>query len=143
MIRQIDRRPQLWDSLAERFKELPSEPMCVWAEWVYTFETKQLQWWVNHPSEVAVKLCIELCKEGGRLLLLEPSFRSKFADIASVSDDGDRWLFGIRKVAGIGKVRAHTLHSVSGGAEGNSEGGEIRDLPGASRLLCQMARNGF
>lgn len=140
--RQIDHRPQLWEALANRFKELESEPAPIWAQWAYTFETKQYQWWVRHSSEVAVKMCIELCKQAGRLLLTESDFRRKFPDVAGVTDDGDRWLLGVYKIAGIGKVRGEGSH-ITYGVHTNSENGEISDLPGASRVLCQMALNGF
>lgn len=140
--RQIDRRPQLWKELASNFKELTRTPTPIWVDWIYTFETKRYDWWVRHSSEYAVKLCIELCKEGGRLLLAEPPFRQKFPDIAAVTDDGDRWLLAVYKVAGIGKVRA-SLQSSALGVVTTGEGGEIKDLPGASQVLCQMALNGF
>lgn len=140
--RQIDRRPQMWEYLAARFKELPFEPIRIWGEWIYTNETKQYQWWVRHPSEVGVKMCIELCKEAGRLLLAEPRFRVRFPDVSAVLDDGDRWLLAVYKVSGIGKLTA-TGTSASYGVLTTSEGGEIKDLSGASQVLCQMARNGF
>jgi hypothetical protein len=85
---------------------------------------------------------IEICKEAGRLLLVEPSFRQKFPDIAKIMDDGDRWLLAICKVAKIGKVTAK-LDSSSYGVVTTGEGGEINDLPGASQVLCQKALNGF
>jgi hypothetical protein len=139
---QLDRRPQMWKELAGRFKEIDNKPIQMWAEWIYTFETKQYQWWIKHPSENAVKLCLELCKEAGRLLLAEQSFQRKFHDIAAVIDDGDRWLLAIYKITGIGKIRAQ-MKSASYGVEQNAEAGEIKDLPGASQVLCQMAVNGF
>jgi hypothetical protein len=45
-------------------------------------------------------------------------------------------------VAGIGKVRGEGK-SVNHAVVTHSENGEIRDLPGASQVLCQMAVNGF
>jgi hypothetical protein len=139
---QIDRRSESWKELARRFKEIENEPIRMWAEWIYTFETKQYEWWIKHPSENAVKLCMELCKEAGRVLLAEQSFQRKFHDIAAVIDDGDRWLLAIYKITGIGKIRAQ-MKSASYGVEQNAEAGEIKDLPGASQVLCQMAVNGF
>jgi len=141
--RQIDRRPQLWEALANKFRNLVDQPIPIWGEWIYTFETGRYEWWVRHSSENAVKLCIELCKEAGRLLLAEPSFRQRFPAIAAITDDGDRWLLAVYKVAGIGKVRASNLQSSTSGGVSTSEGGEIKDLPGASQVLCQMALNGF
>jgi len=140
--RQIDRRPQLWEVVANKFKSLVDKPVPIRGEWIYTFETKHYQWSVRHSSDTAVKLCIEICKEAGRLQLAEPSFRKKFPDIAAITDDGDRWLLAIYKVAKIGKVTAK-LNSSSYGVVTTGEGGEINDLPGASQVLCQMALNGF
>lgn len=140
--RQIDSRPQMWESLAARFKQLVREPMPVWAEWIYTNETKHYEWWIRHPSEVNVKMCLELCKEGGRLLLIEPNLREQFPEVSTVLDDGDRWLLAIRKVARIGKMRAEGT-TASCGAVTTRQAGEIRDVSGASQVLCQMARNGF
>lgn len=140
--RQIDRRPELWEAVANKFKSFVDKPIPIRGEWIYTFETKHYQWSVRHSSDTAVKLCIEICKEAGRLLLAEPSFRQKFPDIAAVTDDGDRWLLAIYKVAKIGKVTAK-LDSSSYGVVTTGEGGEINDLPGASQVLCQMALNGF
>jgi hypothetical protein len=139
--RQIDRRPQLWEVVSNKFKNLVDQPIPIWGQWIYTSETGRYEWWVRHPSENAVKLCIELCKEAGRLLLAEPSFRQKFPDIAAITDDGDRWLLAIYKVAGIGKVSANLKSSTPAGIS-TGEGGEIKDLPGASQVLCQMALNG-
>jgi len=140
--RQIDRRPQLWEAVAIKFKSLVAQPIPIRGEWIYTFETKRYEWWVRHPSDTAAKLCIEICKEAGRLLLAEPSFREKFRDIAAIIDDGDRWLLAVYKVAKIGKVTAK-LSSSTYGVATTGEGGEIKDLPGASQVLCQMALNGF
>jgi hypothetical protein len=140
--RQIDRRPQLWEAVANKFRSLSDKPIPIRGEWIYTFETRHYQWSVRHPSDTAVKLCIEICKEAGRLLLADPSFRQKFPDIAAITDDGDRWLLAIYKVAKIGKVTAK-LNSSTYGVVTTGEGGEINDLPGASQVLCQMALNGF
>jgi hypothetical protein len=140
--RQIDRRPQLWEAVANKFRSLVDKPIPIRGEWIYTFETKRYEWWVRHPSDTDVKLCIEICKEAGRLLLVESSFRKKFPEIAAVTDDGDRWLLAVFKVAGIGKVTAK-LSSSTYGVATTGEGGEIKDLPGASRVLCQMVLNGF
>jgi hypothetical protein len=142
LARQIDRRPQLWEAVASKFGNLIDKPIPIRGEWINTFETKHYQWSVRHPSDTAVKLCIEICKEAGRLLLAEPSFRQKFSDIAAITDDGDRWLLAIYKVSKIGKVTAK-LNSSSYGIVTTGEGGEINDLPGASQVLCQMALNGF
>jgi hypothetical protein len=76
------------------------------------------------------------------MLLMETEFRRGFSDVAAINDDGDRWLAGVRKVAGIGKVRGEGK-SVNHGVLTHSENGEIRDLPGASQVLCRMAVNGF
>ena len=54
----------------------------------------------------------------------------------------NRWLVAIYKVAGLGKVTAN-LKSSTFGTVLTGEGGEIKDLPGASEVLCQMAANGF
>lgn len=140
--RQIDCRPQMWESLAARFKQLAREPMPIWAEWIYTNETKHYEWWIRHPSEVDVKMCLELCKEAGRLLKAEPKFKARFPDVSAVLDEGDRWLLAIYKVARIGKLRAEGS-SVNRGVVTTHQGGEIKDVPGASQVLCQMARNGF
>lgn len=141
--RQIDQRPQLWEALGGKFKGLVREPVPIWGEWIYTFETKQYQWNIQHSSENASKLCAEYCKEAGRLLLAEPPFRKKFPEIAAVLDDGDRWLVAVREVAKSGNVTASNLRSSRPGKVIESQGGVIRDLPEASRLLCQMAVNGF
>ena len=132
----------MWRSLSDRFKAIDEKPIPVWAEWIYTIETKQCEWWIRHSSEVAVKLCIELCKEGGKMLLMETEFCRRFPDMAAITDDGDRWLAGVHVVAGIGKARGEGT-SVIHGVVKHSENGEIRDLPGASQVLCQMAVNGF
>ena len=132
----------IWRSLSDRFKAIDAKPIPVWAEWIYTIETKQYEWWIRHSSEVAVKLCIELCKEGGKMLLMATEFCRRFSDVAAINDDGDRWLAGVHKVAGIGKVRGEG-ESVNHGVVTHSENGEIRDFPGASQVLCQMAVNGF
>jgi len=132
----------MWRSLSERLKAIDAKPIPVWAEWIYTIETKQCEWWIRHPSEVAVKLCTELCKEGGKMLLLETEFCRRFSDVAAINDDGDRWLAGVHKVTGIGKVRGEGK-TVNHGVVTHSENGEIRDLLGASQVLCQMAVNGF
>ncbi|MGH9745205.1 MAG: hypothetical protein ACRD59_03740 [Candidatus Acidiferrales bacterium] len=137
-----DRRPQQWEALVNKFRSLVDKPIPIWAQWIYTFETGHYEWWVKHPSENSVKLCIEICKEAGRLLVAEPSFRKKFPDIAAVTDDGDRWILAVYKVAGIGKVSAN-LSGSTFGVVTTGEGGEIKDLPGASQVLCQMALNGF
>ena len=137
------RPPQLWEAVSNKFKNLVDQPIPIWGEWIYTFETQHYQWSINHPSGNAVKLCIEICKEAGRLLLAEPSFRQKFPEIAAITDDGDRWLLAVYKVAGIGKVRASNLRSSTTGGITTGEGGQIKDLPGASQVLCQMALNGF
>jgi hypothetical protein len=140
--RQIDRRPQHWEALVNKFKSLPDKPIPMWATWEYTFETQHYEWTVRHPSENAVRLCIEFCKEAGRLLLAEPSFRKLFPNIVAIKDDGDRWLVAIYKVAGIGKVTANSS-AITHGVATTGEGGEIKDLPGASQVLCQKALNGF
>ncbi|MGA8221161.1 MAG: deaminase [Candidatus Acidiferrales bacterium] len=132
----------VWRSLFDRFKAIDVKPIPVWAEWIYTIESKQYEWWVRHSSEVAVKLSIELCKEGGKMLRMEPEFCRRFSDVAAVNDDGDRWLVGLHKVAGVGKARGEGK-TVNQGVVTHSENGEIRDLPGASQVLCQMAINGF
>jgi hypothetical protein len=139
---QIDRRPQLWEAVASKFGNLTDRPIPIRAEWIYTFETKNYDWTVRHSSDTTVLLCIEICKEAGRLLLVEPSFRKKFPDVAAITDDGDRWLLAVYKAAKIGKVTAK-LSSASYGVSTTAEGGEIKDLPGASKVLCQMALNGF
>jgi hypothetical protein len=131
-----------WESLSEKFKAVVAEPIPVWAEWIYTIETKEYQWWIRHSSEVAVRMCIELGKEGGKMLLREPEFCRKFPDVAAINDDGDRWLLGIHEVAGIGKASRKGT-SVNQGVVTHSENGEIRDLPSASQVLCQVAVNGF
>jgi pyrimidine deaminase RibD-like protein len=133
----------MWASLSDRFKAIDAKPIPVWADWIYTIETKQYLWQMNpSSSEVAVKMCIELCKEGGKMLLAESEFCRKFPEVAALSDHGDRWLVGIQKAAGIGKV-SRTGTSVLHGVVTHSEGGDIRDVPGASQVLCQMAVNGF
>ena len=137
-----DRRLQQWEALVQKFRNLVDKPIPIWAAWEYTFETRQYQWWVRHPSENAVKLCIEICTEAGRLLLAEPSFREKFPSIVAITDDGDRWLVAIYKVAGIGKVTANSSGTTFGVVR-TGEGGDIKDLPGASQVLCQKALNGF
>jgi hypothetical protein len=136
------RRPQLWEALANKFRNLDNKPVPIWVVWIYTIETKQYEWSVRHSSDVVVKMCIELCKEGGRLLLAEPRFQMQFPDVAAVTDDGDRWLLAVYKVAKIGKVSGHGQRSEFGVVQ-TAEGGEIKDLPGASQVLCQMAVNGF
>jgi hypothetical protein len=137
-----DRRPQQWEALVNKFRSLTDKPIPIWVDWTYTFETGHYEWWVRHSSENVVKLCIEICKEAGRLLLAEPSFRKKFPNIVAITDDGDRWLVAIYKVAGIGKVTANSS-ATTFGVVTTGEGGEIKDLPGASQVLCQMALNGF
>src|ERR1700722_1185789 len=140
--RQTDRRPQQWEALVQKFRSLVDKPIPICGQWTYTFETRQYEWSVNHSSETAVRLCIEKCTEAGRLLLAEPSFRKKFPDIAAITDDGDRWLVAIYKAARIGKVTANSS-AVTHGVTTTGEGGEIKDLPGASQVLCQKALNGF
>jgi hypothetical protein len=141
--RQTDRRPQQWEALVIKFRNLTDKPpIPIWAAWEYTFETGQYEWWVRHPSENVVRLCIEICKEAARLLLAESSFRKKFPNVAAITDDGDRWLVAIYKAARIGKVTANSSATTHGIAT-TGEGGEIKDLPGASQVLCQMALNGF
>jgi len=76
------------------------------------------------------------------MLLMATEFCRRFSDVAAINDDGDRWLAGVHKVAGIGKVRGEGK-SVNHGVVTHSENGEIRDFPGASQVLCQMAVNGF
>lgn len=134
----------MWQSLSDRFKAVDAKPIQVWANWIYTIETKQYLWQMEPAasSQVAVKMCIELCKEGGKLLLAEPEFCRQFPEVAALSDHGDRWLVGIQKVAGIGKS-SRTGTSVLHGVVTHSEGGEIQDVPGASQVLCQIAVNGF
>jgi hypothetical protein len=83
-----------------------------------------------------------MCKEAGLLLRAVPSFSVKLPEIAEIGDDGDRWLVGIYKIAKMGKVQAQ-LKSANCGTDINSEAGEIKDLPGASRTLCHMAMNDF
>jgi hypothetical protein len=140
--RQTDRRPQQWEALVQKFRSLVDKPIAIRAEWTYTFETRQYEWTVKHSSETVVRLCIEICTEAGRLLLGEPSFRKKFPDITAITDDGDRWLVAIYKAARIGKVTANSS-AITHGVTTTGEGGEIKDLPGASQVLCQMALNGF
>jgi hypothetical protein len=138
-----DRRPhQQWESLAHKFGNLIDKPLPIWAQWTYTFETGQYEWSVRHSSDTAIRLCAEICKEAGRLLLAEPSFRKKFPNIVAITDDGDRWLVAIYKVAGIGKVTANSS-ATTFGVVTTGQGGDIKDLPGASQVLCQMALNGF
>lgn len=132
----------MWESLSNRFNAIDAKPLPVWARWIYTIETRDWHWWVEHSSNIAVKLTIELCKEGGKMLRAHPEFRSKFPDVASINDDGDRWLVAVQKVAGLGTGHL-TGTSIDHGVETHSEGGEIRDLPRASQVLCQMAVNGF
>ncbi|HTV59623.1 MAG TPA: deaminase [Verrucomicrobiae bacterium] len=132
----------MWESLSNRFSGIDAKPLPVWARWIYAIETKDWQWWVEHSSNIAVKMTIELCKEGGKMLRAQPEFRSKFPDVASINDDGDRWLVAVQKVAGLGTGHL-TETSIDHGVETHSEGGEIRDLPRASQVLCQMAVNGF
>jgi hypothetical protein len=140
--RQTDRRTQQWEALVQKFKSLPDKPMPIWAEWTLTIETGDYEWWVRPSSETAVKLCIEICREAGRLLLAEPPFRKKFPNVAAITDDADRWLLAVYKAAGIGKVTANSS-AITHGITTTGEGGEIKDLPGASQVLCQMALNGF
>jgi hypothetical protein len=140
--RQIDRRPQLWEAVSNKFGNLPNKPIPIRGEWVYSFETRRYDWTVWYPMDVTVALCIEICKEAGRLLLTEPSFQTQFPDIAAITDEGDRWLTAVHKIAKMGKVTAK-LSSASYGVSTTGEGGEIKDLPGASRVLCQIALNGF
>jgi hypothetical protein len=140
--RQTDRRPQQWEALVQKFKSLPDKPMPIWAEWTLTIETGDYEWWVRPSSKTAVKLCIEICREAGRLLLAEPSFRKKFPNVAAITDDADRWRLAVYKAAGIGKVTANSS-AITHGVTTTGEGGEIKDLPGASQVLCQMALNGF
>src|SRR5271156_6575177 len=64
---QIDRRPQLWEAVSNKFGNLPDKPIPIRGEWVYTFETKHYDWTVRYQSAVTVALCIEICKEAGRL----------------------------------------------------------------------------
>jgi membrane protein implicated in regulation of membrane protease activity len=139
---KLNRRPQQWEALVLKFRSLVDKPIPIWGQWTYTFETGHYEWSVRHSSETAVKLCIEICKEAGRLLLAEPSFRKRFPNIVAITDDGDRWLVAIYKVAGIGKVTANSSGTTFGVVT-TGEGGEIKDLPGASQVLCQMALNGF
>ena len=133
-----------WQSLSDRFKAVDAKPIQVWADWIYTIETKEYLWQMEPAasSQVAVKMCIELCKEGGKMLLAEPEFCRKFPELATLSDHGDRWLVAINKVAGIGKTRGQNTH-LPKGLRTHSEGGEIKDVPGASQVLCQMVVNGF
>jgi len=132
---------QCWDSLADRFGRLEKKPFPIWAQWTYTAETNQYKWTIRHSSDVAISMCIELSKEAGRLLLAEPTFKTKFPAVAAIVDAGDRWCLAVHKVGKMGKV------SVLGGATQpevlHGEMGEIKDFPGASQVLCQMARNGF
>jgi hypothetical protein len=132
-----------WEAVARKFGNLVTRPIPIRAEWMYTVETKYYRWTVRHSSDTEVKLCIAICDEAGRLLLAEPSFRKKFPDIATIADDGDRWLVAIYKVATIGQVTANATEARFGVVVATGEGGEIKDLPGASRVLCQMALNGF
>lgn len=131
-----------WQSLADRFGQLENKPVPIWGEWILTIETSQYQWWIRHSSEVAVKMCLELCKEGGKSLLAEPSFILKFPRIAAITDDGDRWCSGVHLIAGIGKKTSDGASSQPGRVV-HTEGGVVKDLPKASQVLCQMARNGF
>jgi hypothetical protein len=145
-VKKIPGAPEIrqeWDKLAERFKQITSRPIPVYAEWIYTNETKRYDWWIRHSSEMDVKMCIELCKEAGRLLLAAPEFKQKFPEISAVVDDGDRWLIAIYKVAGIGKVETHSVNSSFGVTTATADGGRIADVPRASQVLCQMARVGF
>jgi hypothetical protein len=131
-----------WNQLSERFRQLDSKPIPIEAEWIQNLETKNYDWWVRGVSEVGTRLCIEMCKEAGRGLLAIPSFSKQFSEIATVNDDGDRWLLAISKIAKIGKVTAN-LRSSEHGKVTEAQGGRIDDLPGASQVLCQMAANGF
>jgi hypothetical protein len=54
----------------------------------------------------------------------------------------NRWLVAIYEVASLGKVTAN-LKSSMFGAVLTGEGENIKDLPGESQVLCQMAANGF
>ena len=132
----------MWQSLSDRFKAVDAKPLPVWARWIYTIETQDWRWQVEHSSDIAVKMSIELCKEGGKMLRAEPEFRSKYPEVASINDDGDRWLVALHKVAGLGTGHLKGT-SIEKGVQKHSEGGEIRNLPGASQVLCQMAVNGF
>jgi pyrimidine deaminase RibD-like protein len=133
---------EMWESLSHRFKTIDVEPLIAYADWIYTIETQTYEWTVRHRSDVATKMTIELCKEGGKMLTSDPEFRTKFPHVASINDDGDRWLVAIYKVANLGKVSSIGT-SVDASGTRHAEGGNIRDLPGASQVLCQMAINRF
>jgi hypothetical protein len=136
-------KSEQWEAIASKFEKLPNRPIPIRAEWMYTVETKHYGWKVRHSSDVSTALCIAICEEAGRLLLTVPSFKKKYPDIAAIADDGDRWLVAIYKVAKIGEVTANATEARFGVVVATGEGGEIKDLPGASKVLCQKALNGF
>jgi hypothetical protein len=139
---QIDNRSAEWDALSNKFGTLTNRPIPIYADWIYTKETDHYDWWVRHSSDTDTALCIEYCKEGGQMLMMEPTFQQKFPDVAAITDEGDRWLLAIYKIAKLRKIYA-TLSGITKGVETTGEGGKINDLPGASKVLCQMARNRF
>jgi hypothetical protein len=124
-----------WEAVARKFGNLAARPIPIRAEWMYTVETKYYHWTVRHSSDTEVKLCIAICDEAGRLLLAEPSFRKKFPDIATIADDGDRWLVAIYKVATIGQVTANATEARFGVVVATGEGGEIK--------ICRALREYF
>jgi len=142
--RRKELEPELydWHALAGRFDHLEKRPVPAWAEWIENLTTKEYQWTIRSAPEVTTRLCIELCKEGGRQLSQLGRLSSRFPEIARIGDEGDRWLFAVRQVAGLGKVRAET-RTIEHGALRISECGEIGDVCGASRVLCQILLNDF
>jgi len=130
-----------WDALQEKFKNLDDHGILI-ARWTVEIVTGNCIWEVNAGSAAASKLAVEMCREAGAQLLRSKSFVAKFGKIATVEDNGDRWLFAVREVGGFGKP-AGTTRSLSNGRERNYERGQIDNVKEACQVICHMARNEF
>jgi hypothetical protein len=132
-----------WEALASKFKDADGGKISVWAEWIRNLETNDYEWWIRGESEVVIRLLTELCKRGGRALMDLPGFAVRFPQVTQIKDDGDRWLLALLVVADFGKVRGKLESSSLGTTMRSGEAGEIKNLSGASQVMCHIAVNDF